>query len=410
MSSAPAPPETFWGSQLSLVRPSAVIAAMRLGALHRERCWPLLLLWLPTAYVAPTWWQQGDGQLKVRQNLTGNMVVQAGQMVDGGERNLSSQFMVDSNRSQYTGTFVPFLRSQTTGWPRQQMNSVAEVELLSQVAAMLMPEATSIAAIPEMFRNFPAPEGWGGHYLEPDLSLYGVLKNKDAALFVEYDGFWRHETKEGIARDEMKNAALLAFAPSGSYVIRISHATSKALKANAIWMKVDTWPQGDAKSLQKVLMDLVVQIRNSGLSQFLHPRVAHHLKLQAESSAVELSLQAHELACSAVVVGASNTSDEIGKFLAAEGYWIAEVDLDGYRLTAASHVTADFTAYLSTHLRFYASALGKENFFIVGEATTPFGESYLGRVQGPAGPKMLPKMLGLHPCVAAGCALSWVCP
>ena len=25
-------------------------------------------------------------------------------------------------------------------------------------------------------------------------------------------------------------------------------------------------------------------------------------------------------------------------------YWIAEVDLDGYRLTAASHVTADFTA------------------------------------------------------------------
>lgn len=75
-------------------------------------------------------------------------------------------------------------------------------------------------------------------------------------------------------------------------------------------------------------------------------------------------------------------------------YWIAEVDLDGYRLTAASHVTADFTAYLSTHLRFYASALGKENFFIVGEvnqATTPFGESYLGRVQGREGPRTLPK-------------------
>ena len=28
------------------------------------------------------------------------------------------------------------------------------------------------------------------------------------------------------------------------------------------------------------------------------------------------------------------------------------------------------------------------------EATTPFGESYLGRVQGPAGPRTLPKMLG----------------
>jgi len=75
-------------------------------------------------------------------------------------------------------------------------------------------------------------------------------------------------------------------------------------------------------------------------------------------------------------------------------YWIAEVDIDGYRLTAASHVTADFTAYLSTHLRFYATALGKENFFIVGEvnqASTPFGESYLGKVQGKQGPKNLPK-------------------
>ncbi|CAK8988621.1 Probable protein phosphatase 2C 22 (AtPP2C22) [Durusdinium trenchii] len=75
-------------------------------------------------------------------------------------------------------------------------------------------------------------------------------------------------------------------------------------------------------------------------------------------------------------------------------YWIAEADVDGYRITAASHVTADFTAYLSTHLRFYATALGKENFFIVGEvnqANTPFGGSYLGRVQGNMGPKYLPK-------------------
>ncbi|CAJ1377629.1 unnamed protein product [Effrenium voratum] len=75
-------------------------------------------------------------------------------------------------------------------------------------------------------------------------------------------------------------------------------------------------------------------------------------------------------------------------------FWIAEVDIDGYRITAAAHVTADFTAYLSTHLRFYATALGKENFYIVGEvdqASTPYGASYLGRVQPGEGPQLLPK-------------------
>ena len=40
----------------------------------------------------------------------------------------------------------------------------------------------------ELFRRFPAPDTWGGNYLEPDLALYGVLKDPEAALFVEYDG------------------------------------------------------------------------------------------------------------------------------------------------------------------------------------------------------------------------------
>ena len=38
------------------------------------------------------------------------------------------------------------------------MNSVAETELLMQLAALLMPED---APIEEMFRNFPAPGGVG---------------------------------------------------------------------------------------------------------------------------------------------------------------------------------------------------------------------------------------------------------
>ena len=59
------------------------------------------------------------------------------------------------------------------------MNSVAETELLTQLAALLMPED---APIEEMFRNFPAPEGWGGHYLEPDLSLFGALKDQECCV------------------------------------------------------------------------------------------------------------------------------------------------------------------------------------------------------------------------------------
>lgn len=48
-------------------------------------------------------------------------------------------------------------------------------------------------------------------------------------------------------------------------------------------------------------------------------------------------------------------------------WWIAYADVDGFRLDAAKHVTEDYLAYFSTHVRDYARRLGKENFFIVGE-------------------------------------------
>lgn len=186
------------------------------------------------------------------------------------------------------------------GWPRLHMNSMAEAELLTQLAALLMPKGEPIL---EMFRNFPAPEGWGGHYLEPDLSLHGVLKDEDAALFVEYDGFWRHETKEGMKGDEMKNAALLKYAPAGSYIIRISHAISKPLEGNSLWVKVDNWQRGDVKTLSKVLMDVLVQIKCSGLERILHPSMANRLRIQTERDYLKLSAHAYQLASKAAVVG-----------------------------------------------------------------------------------------------------------
>eukprot|EP00435_Cladocopium_sp_Y103_P046338 s1570_g13.t1 len=209
-------------------------------------------------------------------------------------------------------------------WPRQQMNSMAEAELLSQVAALLMPEA---APLEEMFRNFPAPEGWGGNYLEPDLSLYGVLKDEDAALFVEYDGYWRHEEKEGMERDRKKNAALLQYAPAGSYVIRISHTTSKALEDRVIWVKVDTWTRGNGKSLSTVVMDIFVQLKASELKSFLHPRVTSRLDIRKCNDIIKLSSKAQLLAGSVVVVGDSNTTDEISNFLFAAGFATTECKL-----------------------------------------------------------------------------------
>jgi glycosidase/PKD repeat protein len=48
-------------------------------------------------------------------------------------------------------------------------------------------------------------------------------------------------------------------------------------------------------------------------------------------------------------------------------WWIAYADIDGFRLDATKHVSADFVAKLSTDARAYAKALGKDNFYIIGE-------------------------------------------
>ncbi len=49
-------------------------------------------------------------------------------------------------------------------------------------------------------------------------------------------------------------------------------------------------------------------------------------------------------------------------------WWIAYADIDGFRMDAIKHVTADFTAKFATETRDYARTLGKKNFFVVGEA------------------------------------------
>ena len=94
------------------------------------------------------------------------------------------------------------------GWRRQHVGSVKEVELLCQLAAVLMPKMP----VGELFRSFPSPDGETN--LEPTLTAYGVLKGPQAALFVDYDS--------DLDIDHDLEKALLAYGPPGSQVVHIS--------------------------------------------------------------------------------------------------------------------------------------------------------------------------------------------
>ncbi|MEZ4815322.1 MAG: alpha-amylase family glycosyl hydrolase [Bdellovibrionota bacterium] len=48
-------------------------------------------------------------------------------------------------------------------------------------------------------------------------------------------------------------------------------------------------------------------------------------------------------------------------------WWIAYADIDGFRMDAAKHVSADFVAKFATETRSFAKSLGKDNFYVVGE-------------------------------------------
>ena len=82
------------------------------------------------------------------------------------------------------------------GRPREKLGSRAEAELLCQLAELLMPDVP----VAEAFRDFSVEEiarSGVRARLSPDLTAYGVLKATDAALFIEYDGYYRHMEPAG---------------------------------------------------------------------------------------------------------------------------------------------------------------------------------------------------------------------
>ena len=138
------------------------------------------------------------------------------------------------------------------GRPREVHRSYAEVELLSCLAELLMPEEP----IAELFRDFPVEpsKSWGARWLCPDITAHGVLKRQGAALFVEYDGHPQHYETKGLQADARKTQALLKYAPHGSCVVRIGHAhRGLNFTDHSMEVRVDTWRPGHNKSLLEAL-------------------------------------------------------------------------------------------------------------------------------------------------------------
>ncbi|CAE7896874.1 MTERF5, partial [Symbiodinium necroappetens] len=133
--------------------------------------------------------------------------------------------------------------------------SRAEAELLSQLAVLLMPDEP----IAEAFRDFPVKKckDWGSSRLCPDFAAHSVLKATGAALFIEYDGYYRHMEPLGMARDMRKTSALLQFAPAGSVVLRIAHKERK-WKDKSMQILVDRWHSENAPSLRRLVSQLEV--------------------------------------------------------------------------------------------------------------------------------------------------------
>ncbi|CAE7927122.1 Hmgcs1 [Symbiodinium sp. KB8] len=149
-------------------------------------------------------------------------------------------------RQRYT---ILWLRSHVR---REEQFSASELELMSQLGVLLMPDHP----IEELFRRFEGSgRFWSG--LEPDLVAYGVLKEPEAALFMEYDGYWRHANRYGYKKDKEKNAALFSVGPPGSWVIRIGHFHRKPMGRNSLYVKVNNWQGDEYQSLTQTLGEVV---------------------------------------------------------------------------------------------------------------------------------------------------------
>ena len=202
------------------------------------------------------------------------------------------------------------------GQPRDVFQSRAEVELLSQLAVLLMPDEP----IAEAFRDFPVQKckEWGSRRLCPDFAAHGVMKRAGAALCIEYDGYYRHMEPLGLTRDMRKTSALLKFAPAGSIVLRIAHK-ERQWKDNSVQVLVDCWQSEHVPSLRKTVRQVVASLLQSCRAELV-PGLVSQLEARAST---QLDRQAQTFALDAELVGSASRSSG----LAVEEFLQKEVQL-----------------------------------------------------------------------------------
>ena len=151
-------------------------------------------------------------------------------------------------------------------------------------------------------------EKWGSRWLCPDITAYGVLKEEDAALFVEYDGYYRHYSLQGHSTDERKTNALLEYAPAGSRVLRIRHARlSLSSMENSIQVIVNAWRAGHTPSLNHVLCQTAGHLLN-GHQHIIRSDVCKRLHAVNEAEMEATFSEACKFASQAIFTGVSDVN------------------------------------------------------------------------------------------------------
>ena len=158
------------------------------------------------------------------------------------------------------------------GRPRK-VRICAEVELLSRLAELLMPQTP----IGELFRDFPAGPSREPQWLSPGIAAFGVLEDEGAALFVEYDRTDRNSDEQAQNDEELKTKALLHYAPAGSRVLRIGHrARDFGWQQKSLDAVVNVWREGHEASLMKAVSQSVWVLLSScdiALREDVHQRL-----------------------------------------------------------------------------------------------------------------------------------------
>ena len=133
-----------------------------------------------------------------------------------------------------------------------------------------------------------------------------MLKATDAALFIEYDGYYRHMEPPGLARDTRKTSMLLKLAPKGSVVVRIAHQ-ERQWQDKSVQVLADCWQSEHVPSLHKTVQQVVASLLQSCRAELV-PGLVSHLEALAP---LQIDRYAINFAVDAELVGSAASSKRL---------------------------------------------------------------------------------------------------